>query len=508
VVRPADEHGPEGASPEAFTSVGISVHSEVIEGLPTPEAKKTIATWLEERGLGKGTVNYRLRDWLFSRQRYWGEPFPIVYDETEMPVAVEESELPVELPEVDDYAPEITDDPNAPPRPPLARAKEWVTFSREGKTYHRELNTMPNWAGSCWYYLRYLDPHNSEKLVDPQTERYWSLTQKEGAQRPESYDPQTCKLGGVDLYVGGAEHAVLHLLYARFWHKALHDLGVVSTPEPFQRLFNQGYVQAAAYTDERGVYVEATEVEERDGQYFHQGKPVNREFGKMGKSLRNAISPDEITQEYGADTLRLYEMFMGPLEMSKSWNTRDIIGVHRFLQRVWRNLVDEQTGELCLVDEDPDDELARIVHKTIDSVRRDMETLGFNTAIARLQELNNALTAVDRVPRSVAEVLIRMLAPLAPHIAEELWSKLGHEKTIVYEPFPLADPKVLVEDQIEIPVMVAGKVRAKIQVAPGTLQTGLEEAAMAHPKMQEFLAGKKVVKVIAVVDRMVNIVVK
>jgi len=508
VVRPAEEREPADVPEEAFTAGGISVHSQVIDGLPTPEAKKTLTRWLEERGLGKGAVNYRLRDWLFSRQRYWGEPFPIVYDETEMPVPLEESELPVELPEVDDYAPEITDDPDTPPRPPLARAKDWVKCSRDGRTYRRELNTMPNWAGSCWYYLRYLDPHNSEKLVDLRTERYWNLTQKEGPQRPEAYDPKSCKIGGVDLYVGGAEHAVLHLLYARFWHKALYDLGDVSTPEPFQRLFNQGYVQAAAYTDERGVYVEAAEIEERDGQFFHQGKPVKREFGKMGKSLRNAISPDEIAEEYGADTLRLYEMFMGPLEMSKHWNTRDIIGVHRFLQRVWRNLVDEQTGHLCISEEGPDEELARTVHKTIDSVRRDMETLGFNTAIARLQELNNTLTALDRVPRSVTEVLIRMLAPLAPHIAEELWSKLGHETSIAYEPFPEADPKFLVEDRVEIPVMIGGKVRAKIQVAPGTSPAGLEETALAHPKVGEFLAGKNVVKVIAVPDRMVNIVVK
>jgi leucyl-tRNA synthetase len=342
--------------------------------------------------------------------------------------------------------------------------------------------------------------------VDPRVERYWSLIPLEPGENPDSYDPRKHKIGAVDLYVGGAEHAVLHLLYARFWHKVLFDLGHVSTPEPFQRLFNQGYVQAAAYRDERGVYVEASKVEERDGRFFYEGNAVTRELGKMGKSLKNAVSPDEICSEYGADTLRLYEMYMGPLDASKPWNTRDIVGVHRFLQRVWRNLVDEQTGEMRIADEPADDRLTRLLHEAIDGVRRDMESLGFNTAIAKLIELNNALMGLERLPREVAEALTRMIAPLAPHAAEELWSKLGNRSSIAYEPFPEADPALLVDETVEVPVMISKKVVAKVLVAPGTDPGGLEKAALADAKVLEKIAGRKVVKVIAVPDRMVNIV--
>jgi leucyl-tRNA synthetase len=496
VVRAPDgPASPSGELSSAAAADGISINSPVIEGLATGRAKTTITRWLEERGLGRGTVNYRLRDWLFSRQRYWGEPFPIVYDETGLPIALDESELPVELPELRDYAPETSEDPGAPPRPPLARAREWSTVTIGGKRYTRELNTMPNWAGSCWYYLRYLDPRNARHFVDPEVEKYWC--------RPA--DPK--KIGAVDLYVGGVEHAVLHLLYARFWHKLLHDLGHVSTPEPFQRLFNQGYVQASAYRDERGIYVEASQVEEKAGSFLFEGKPVTREFGKMGKSLKNAVSPDEICADYGADTLRLYEMSMGPLDASKPWNTRDIIGVHRFLQRVWRNLVDEDTGELKLTPEPADEALLRALHKTIEGVRRDMESLGFNTAIAKLIELNNELTSRRGLPRETAESLVKMLAPLAPHVAEELWSRLGHRETIAYEPFPEARADLLVERQIEVPVSINGKVRARIHVAPGSSKELLETSALSSPKVQEQLGGKKVVKVIAVPDRMVNIVI-
>jgi leucyl-tRNA synthetase len=492
---------------EAYSEYGKAINSPAIDGQPTSEAKPRITAFLEEQGLGRASVNFRLRDWLFSRQRYWGEPFPILFDESGRSVAVDEGDLPVELPELTDYRPMTSDDPDAPPTTPLARAEDWVRVERGGVHYTRELNTMPNWAGSCWYYLRYLDAGNDDAFVDPNTERYWMLTSKDGTGHPESYDRDACRIGGVDLYVGGAEHAVLHLLYARFWHKILFDLGHVSTPEPFHRLFNQGYVQAHAYTDDRGVYVEASEVEERDGQFFHEGKPLNREYGKMGKSLKNAVTPDEICEEYGADTLRLYEMYMGPLEASKPWNTRDIIGVFRFLQRFWRAIVDEKTGEATITDDAADDELRRALHKTIQGVHDDMESLGFNTAIAKLIELNNKLTNLDRTPREVAEGMVRMIAPFAPHFAEELWSKLGHGESIAYAPFPEADPDLLVDDTIEIPVMVKGRVRAKIHVPPDTDPAGLEAAAMSDPKVVEFLEGKEVRKVIAVPKKMVNIVI-
>ena len=493
VANPDGGGDDDGPLTEAFSEIGTAVNSGMIDGLPTTEAKSKITAWLEEHRLGKGTVNYRLRDWLFSRQRYWGEPFPILFDDTGLPVAVDYKDLPVQLPEVDDYTPDTSDDPDTPPTPPLGRAKEWATVEVGGKTWHRELNTMPNWAGSCWYYLRYLQPTNEDALVDPEVEQYWMKSA--GA------------IGGVDLYVGGVEHAVLHLLYSRFWHKVLFDLGVVSTPEPFQRLFNQGYVQAAAFTDARGVYVEASEVTEEDGKFFHDGQPVTREYGKMGKSLKNAVAPDEICSEYGADTLRLYEMYMGPLEASKPWNTRDIIGSFRFLQRVWRNLVDEETSELQVTDQEAPEELRKALHKTIDGVRRDMSTLGFNTAIAKLIEFNNKLTSLDRLPREIAEGLVKMLAPIAPHICEELWQKLGHGETVTYATYPAADASLLVEDTIEIPVMVKGKVRARIRIAADADPAAMEKAALDDPKVQEFTTGKKIKKIVAVPGRMVNLVV-
>jgi len=497
-AKPVDE--------EVFVGVGVAVNSGVIEGLPTPEAKEKITAWLEGEGLGKGTVNYKLRDWLFSRQRYWGEPFPVYFDEDGHPIAVDETDLPVELPEVDDYAPETNDDPDSEPQPPLGRAKEWSTIEVDGKTYRRELNTMPNWAGSCWYYLRYLDPTNSDRYAADEVEKYWMLSAKKGGDRPDSFDPNTCHFGGVDLYVGGAEHAVLHLLYSRFWHKVLFDLGHVSTPEPFGKLFNQGYIQAYAYTDARGFYVPAEEVEEKDGKYYHEGNEVSREYGKMGKSLKNIVAPDEICTDYGADTLRLYEMYMGPLEASKPWNTRDIVGPHRFLQRLWRSLVDEETGEVRVTTGAASDEQKKLLHKTIDGVTTDMAALGFNTAIAKLIELNNSLTSLDAVPEEIATALVRMVAPFAPHFAEELWAKLGNTETITYEPFPVADPSLLVEDSIEIPVQIMGKVRARIQVAPGLDKDALEAAALADSDVQALLEGKTVRKVIVVPDRMVNFV--
>jgi leucyl-tRNA synthetase len=353
---------------------------------------------------------------------------------------------------------------------------------------------MPQWAGSCWYYLRYLDPTNENAMVDPAVERYWM-------------EPS----GGVDLYVGGVEHAVLHLLYARFWHKVLFDLGVVSTPEPFHRLFNQGYIQAPAFRDERGMAVEATLVDERDGAFFHDGHEVVREFGKMGKSLKNVVTPDDIYRDYGADTLRLYEMFMGPLDASRPWSTADIVGVHRFLQRLWRNVVDEDTGAPRVDGSPADDETKRLLHRTIAAVRDDMAELKFNTAIARLFELNNRLTQVvaDRgaAPLEVVEPLVLMLAPLTPHVAEELWARLGHGASLTYEPFPDADPAWLVDDEIEIPVQIKGKVRGHVRVAADADAAVLEAAARAEPKIAALLEGQAVRKVVAVPGRLVNFVV-
>ncbi len=490
-----------GEWPEAFTGEGRAMHSAnadvSLDGMPVAEAKAAITEWLLSHGAGESTVNFKLRDWLFSRQRYWGEPFPIVYDELDLPVAVPEDQLPVELPEISDFEPEIVaDDAESVPAPPLARAEDWVTVELDlgdgPKPYRRELNTMPQWAGSCWYYLRYLDPTNEDQFVSPEAEQYWM-------------GPGP---GGVKLYVGGVEHAVLHLLYARFWHKVLFDLGHVSTPEPFQRLFNQGYIQAYAYSDDRGFYVEAGEVTERDGEYLHDGKPVNREYGKMGKSLRNMVTPDEMCQDYGADTLRLYEMFMGPLDASRPWSTRDVIGVHRFLQRLWRNVVDEDTGVVTVVDTSANDETRRLLHQTIAAVREDMATLGFNTAVAKLITLNNHLTQVAAgagAPREVVEPLVLMLAPLAPHVAEELWSRLGHPETLTYESFPIADPQWLVVDTLEYPVQVNGKVRGKVTVSADADQEAVEAAARVE--VASHLDGVTVRKVVFVSGRLINFVV-
>jgi leucyl-tRNA synthetase len=364
---------------------------------------------------------------------------------------------------------------------------------------------MPNWAGSCWYYLRYLDPTNENELVGHATEQYWMTgTRTDGSP----------KAGGVDLYVGGVEHAVLHLLYSRFWHKVLFDLDQVSTPEPFQRLLNQGMIGAAAYTDERGVYVEASEVTgDESGGFFYEGKPVTREFGKMGKSLRNAVSPDEVCEAYGTDTLRLYEMSMGPLDQDRPWNTRDIIGVHRFLQRLWRNLVDESTGALRITDDEAPEELRRVLHRTIAGVRDDMEALRFNTAIAKLIELNNALTKHTgggegaATPREVADAIVRMLAPLAPHVAEELWHNMGNESTVVWMAFPKADESLLVESTVELPVQINGKVRGRITVATDASSGDVEAAALADPGVVAALDGRDVKKVVVVPGRMVSLVV-
>jgi leucyl-tRNA synthetase len=493
---------PEGWTGEAYLGDGPAINSGFLDGLDVTAAKRRIIEWLEAEGLGEGTIQYKLRDWLFSRQRYWGEPFPIVYDE-DGPVALPEHMLPVELPEIDDFSPRAfdPDDVTSEPEPPLARATEWTTVRLDvgdgEKEYRRETNTMPQWAGSCWYELRYLDPINDERFVDPEVERYWMGPQWEG------------DTGGVDLYVGGVEHAVLHLLYARFWHKVLYDLGHVSSSEPFRRLFNQGYIQAYAYTDERGVYVPADEVEEADGEFYWRGQRVNREYGKMGKSLKNSVTPDEMFAEYGADTLRLYEMSMGPLDVSRPWETRAVVGSYRFLQRLWRNLVDETTGVVSVHDGAADLETRRALHRTIDAVRRDMEHLRFNTAIAKVIELNNVLTRVyggRGVPREVAEPLVLLIAPLTPHIAEELWARLGHDRSLAYEPFPVADPKLLVEESVTCVVQVAGRVRDRLEVPPSVSESELRELALASPAVQRALDGRPVVNVVVRAPKLVNVV--
>ncbi|NHC45072.1 leucine--tRNA ligase [Motilibacter aurantiacus] len=493
---------PEGFVGGAYTGDGPTINSGFLDGLPRAEAKERAIARLEELGAGTGTTTYKLRDWLFSRQRYWGEPFPVVYDEDGHVVPLPDSMLPVTLPEVSDYSPRTydPDDADSMPEAPLSRAAEWLEVELDlgdgPRKYRRDTNTMPNWAGSCWYHLRYVDPVNTERVVDPENERYWM--------GPRGGDDS---VGGVDLYVGGVEHAVLHLLYSRFWHKVLHDLGYVSSSEPYHKLFNQGYIQAYAYTDERGVYVPAAEVEEQEGRFLYHGSVVNREYGKMGKSLKNSVTPDEMAETYGADTLRLYEMSMGPLEVSRPWETRAVVGSFRFLQRLWRNVVDESSGETVVADEPADEELRRLLHRVVDGVRGDYAALRFNTAGAKLIELNNALTKRGGpAPREVVEPLVLMLAPLAPHVAEELWARLGHEGTLAYEPFPVADPALLVEETVTCVVQVAGKVRDRLEVPPSIGEDELRELALATEGVRRTLGDRGVRTVIVRAPKLVNVV--
>ena len=500
-------------SEAAFTGDAAHINSANddgldLNGLGKDEAIEKAIAWLVDKQAGSEKIQYKLRDWLFARQRYWGEPFPIVYDENGQAHGLPEDMLPVELPQVEDYNPVAfdPDDADSEPAPPLAKATEWVEVELDlghGKQkYWRDTNVMPQWAGSSWYQLRYIDPTNADALVDIENERYWT------GPRPEEHganDP-----GGVDLYVGGVEHAVLHLLYARFWHKVLYDLGFVTSKEPYRRLFNQGYIQAYAYTDARGVYVPAAEVEEKDGKFYYDGAEVNREYGKMGKSLKNAVAPDDVVEEYGADTLRVYEMSMGPLDTSRPWATKDVVGAHRFLQRLWRLAVDETSGAPAVVDAELTDEDLKQLHRTIAGVRDDYEHLRDNTVAAKLIEYVNYLTKTypGGAPRAAVEPLVQMVSPLAPHIAEELWSVLGHTETITFEPFPEFDEQWLVDDTVEVPVQINGKVKARIDVAADASKDDLEAAALADERVAALVAGKNVVKVIAIPGRMVNLVVK
>ncbi|MEV5157275.1 leucine--tRNA ligase [Streptomyces sp. NPDC053728] len=509
VVEPSDDRGLDPATWEdAFGSYEAklvnSANGEIsLDGLGVVEAKAKITEWLQEHGVGEGTVNFRLRDWLFSRQRYWGEPFPIVYDEEGIAHPLPESMLPLELPEVEDYSPRTFDpeDADTQPETPLSRNADWVNVTLDlgdgagPRNYRRETNTMPNWAGSCWYELRYLDPNNDQRLVDPAIEQYW-MGPREGQ-----------PTGGVDLYVGGAEHAVLHLLYARFWSKVLHDLGHISSAEPFHKLYNQGMIQAFVYRDSRGIAVPAAEVEERDGAYYHGDEKVSRVLGKMGKSLKNAVTPDEICGEYGADTLRLYEMAMGPLDVSRPWDTRAVVGQYRLLQRLWRNVVDEETGEVTVVDTEPDDGTLRALHKAIDGVGQDMAGMRFNTAIAKVTELNNHLTKTGGpLSRSVAERLVLLIAPLAPHVAEELWRRLGHTESVVHQDFPAADPAYVVDETVTCVVQIKGKVRARLEISPAISDEELEALALADENVVAALDGAGIRKVIVRAPKLVNIV--
>jgi leucyl-tRNA synthetase len=444
VVQP-----PGGIDPQGFTGDGTSINSGVLTGLPTPEAKKKITAWLEEKKLGKPTVQYKLRDWLFSRQRYWGEPIPIVHCEKHGAVAVPESELPLRLPEMKDYTPAG----NA--EPPLAKATDWVNTKCplcDGPA-KRETNTMPQWAGSCWYYLRYIDPRNDQAFVAKDKEKYWMP---------------------VDLYIGGAEHAVLHLLYSRFWHKVLYDLGHVSTPEPFMKLVNQGMILGD------------------DGQ-------------KMSKTRGNVINPDDVVREFGADAFRMYEMFMGPLDMVKPWNTQGLEGVYRFLGRVWRLYCDEE-GKLLLDDSEPSAALLKVLHQTIKKVGEDTETLAFNTAISQMMIFVNEVTAQEKRPHKLLEPFILLLAPYAPHLAEELWEKLGHQQTLAYEPWPGFDAALLKENTVTVILQVNGKLRDRMDVPAEISREDLEKLALANERMQEHLTGKQVKKVIVVPGKLVNVV--
>jgi leucyl-tRNA synthetase len=435
-----------------FSGDGVAVNSGQFDGMSTGEFKKAITDWLDENGLGKKMINYKLRDWLFSRQRYWGEPFPIMHAEDGEVIALDESELPLRLPEVESY------EPTGDGQPPLAKAEDWVNVTLpDGRKARRETNTMPQWAGSCWYYLRYMDSGNDAEAFGEAAEEYWMP---------------------VDLYIGGAEHAVLHLLYSRFWHKLLYDLGYVKHPEPFQKLINQGMILG------------------EDGQ-------------KMSKSRGNVVNPDNVVADYGADSMRLYEMFMGPLEATKPWSMQGLEGVHRFLQRVWRMVIDEDSGELAseVCDCDMGRDTERLLHQTIKKVTDDIEGFSFNTAISQMMIFVNHMYKVSQRSKEAIEKFVLLLSPMAPHIAEELWSKLGNDGSLSYAQWPGYDEAKTVEDEVELAVQIKGKIKDKIMVRPDQSEDEIKEAALASEKVQAAMGGKEARKIIVIKDRLVNIVV-
>ena len=474
------------AGEECWSGPGKAIESSNgdldLNGLNKGKAIKAAVYWLDQNGFGQKKTNYKLRDWLFSRQRYWGEPFPIIHWEDGEVSTVDETQLPVTLPELEEFKPSDTGES------PLANAGEWLDVVDEnGRKGRRETNTMPQWAGSCWYYLRYIDPNNDENPFDQALENYWMP---------------------VDLYVGGAEHAVLHLLYSRFWHKVLFDLGIVSTSEPYQKLFNQGMILAFAYETASGSKVPSDEVDEKEGKYFHKetGEELNQIVAKMSKSLKNVVNPDDVVESHGADSLRLYEMFMGPLEATKPWQTSGLEGQFRYLSRLWKNIIKED-GSSKITDEPADKKILRLTHQTIEKVSGDIEALRFNTAISTLMILNNELTKLESVPREIAEIFVQLNAPFVPHIAEELWAKLG-KTDLSYTDFPVADPKKMEADEATIVFQVNGKVRAKLEVAPNLPKDEMEKLALADEKIKALIEGKEIVKIIAVPNKLVNIVVK
>ncbi len=455
-----------------------------LNGLNKKQGIAKVIEWLEANKIGKATVNYKLRDWLFSRQRYWGEPFPIIHWEDGEISTVDDSELPVLLPELTDYK------PGDGGQSPLANATEWLqVVDKNGRKGIRETNTMPQWAGSCWYYLRYIDACNGDAFVAKELEKYWMP---------------------VDLYVGGAEHAVLHLLYSRFWHKVLFDLGLVSTDEPFQKLFNQGMILAFAYEDAAGSKVPTDEVEEKNGKYFKKGTDIELKqiVAKMSKSLKNVVNPDDVVRDYGADSLRLYEMFMGPLDAVKPWQTKGIEGMNRFLGRAWRSVVGDDDAAPVYVDETAPEAIEKVMHQTVIKVTSDIENMSFNTAISQLMIFNNEMMKMDKRYREPCETFVKLLHPFAPHIAEEMWSILGHNESLTNVAWPEADHSKAVENTVEVVFQVNGKVRAKASVAKDMDKAALEKLAMDNDRVKEFMNGKTVVKVIAVPGKLVNIVVK
>ncbi len=499
VVKSSNQDDDSGCYSGKGTAINSSSDLCSIDGLQTDDAIATIISWLEENGTGQEKVNFKLRDWLFSRQRYWGEPFPIVFDESGQHYPVSEDALPVTLPDLDDYTPPESDDPT----PLLAKASSWLhtTAGEAGvdasilapdTPVTREANTMPGWAGSCWYALRYCSPHNSDRFIDKDTEAYWMGN-------------------GVDLYIGGAEHAVLHLLYARFWHKFLFDLNEISCDEPFRTLFHQGLLTSFAYQRSNKSLVPADCVEERDGCFveIETGEEVQRIIAKMSKSLRNVVNPDDIIAEYGADTLRLYEMYMGPLEASAPWNTRDIVGVHRFLQRVWRLGIDEESGEVRpVLTKDTNDTVERALHATIAKVGEDIPKLAHNTAIASMIEFVNTATSEGEITRDQLDRFIRILSPFAPHIAQEMYMKIGGVGYITQEQWPTFDPSFLVSDVVEMPVQIMGKVRGRISVPAGASDSEVEQIAVEDEQIKQLLENLTVQKVVVVQNKIINIVAK
>ncbi|MDT8390983.1 MAG: leucine--tRNA ligase [Lentisphaeria bacterium] len=457
-----------------------------INGLSKQEGIATVIAWLESHHLGEKTTNYKLRDWLFSRQRYWGEPFPVAHMEDGSIKVLSADELPVPLPDLEEFAPSGTGES------PLANATEWLDYTdpETGMKGRRETNTMPQWAGSCWYYLRYIDPLNDKAAWDKDKETYWMP---------------------VDLYVGGAEHAVLHLLYSRFWHKVLYDLGHVSTDEPFQRLFNQGMILAFAYEDAVGSKVPSDQVVEKDGAFFHAetGEKLKQIVAKMSKTLKNVVNPDEIVAQYGADSLRMYEMFMGPLDAMKPWQTAGVEGVSRFLNKVWRTVIG-QDGALApeISDAPMTADQERLLHATIKKVTEDTESLDFNTAISQMMVFINDFSKAETRNRGALETFIKLLSPYAPHLAEELWEKLGHADTLAYEPWPTYDEKKMVVAEKEILVQVLGKPKARMMMPADADSAAMEAMALANDTIKSALDGKRVIKVITVPGRLVNIVAK